>query len=131
MCRCLQLPRSSFYYETREKKDETDLAVRIDDIFRASRDAYGSRKIKIELKKAGLQVSRRKIRKFMKRLGIVSKYTVAQFKVHKQTCNEDQTGNKLARKFDNQEPYAVVVSDLTYVRVKKKMELYLFADRPF
>lgn len=56
----------------------------------------------------------------MKRLGIVSKYTIAQFKIHKQTCNEDQTDNKLARKFDNQEPYAVVVSDLTYVRVKNK-----------
>lgn len=56
----------------------------------------------------------------MREQRIVSKYTVAQFKVHKQTCNEDKIGNKLNRQFDNQEPYAVVISDLTYVQVKNK-----------
>lgn len=56
----------------------------------------------------------------MQERGIVSKYTGAQFKVHKQTCNEDKIGNKLNRQFYNQEPYAVVISDLTFVRVKNK-----------
>ena len=120
MCRCLDLPRSTFYYEAQEKKPETSLQETIVEIFHANRDAYGSRKIKDALSKVGLQVSRRRIRRIMQEQGIVSKYTVAQFKVHKQTCNEDKIGNKLNRQFDNQEPYAVVISDLTYVRVKNK-----------
>lgn len=120
MCRCLNLPRSTFYYEAQEKKSETPLRKAVVEIFHANRDAYGSRKIKDALSKIGLQVSRRRIRRIMKLQGINSKYTVAQFKVHKQTCNEDKIDNKLNRQFDNQEPYAVVISDLTYVRVRNK-----------
>ena len=33
--------------------------------------------------------SRRKIGRIMKQLALVSKYAVAQFKPHKQSCNED------------------------------------------
>ena len=120
MCRCLELPRSTFYYEAQEKKSENSLQKTIVEIFRANRDAYGIRKIKDALSKTELQVSRRRIRRSMQERGIVSKYTGAQFKVHKQTCNEDKIGNKLNRQFYNQEPYAVVISDLTFVRVKNK-----------
>jgi len=34
----------------------------------------------------------------MKKLGLVSKYTVAQFKPQKTNCNEDPIKNKLNRK---------------------------------
>ena len=65
-------------------------------------------------------MSRRLIGRIMKKLGLVSKYTVAQFKPHKQTCNEDPIKNELNREFNGQDPYAVVVSDSTYVRVNHK-----------
>ena len=52
--------------------------------------------------------------------GLVSNYTVKQFKVHKSTCNEDKIENKLNREFDREEKLDVVVSDLTYVNVKGK-----------
>ena len=45
---------------------------------------------------------------------------MAKFKVHKNTCNESAVTNELNREFDNKEPLAVVVSDLTYVRVNHK-----------
>ncbi len=53
----------------------------------------------------------------MKRLGLVSAYTVAAFRPCKAKCNESATKNELNRCFHGQEKYAVVVSDLTYVGV--------------
>ena len=121
MCRCLDLPRSTFYYEASAKQtDESSLESSIRNIFISNREVYGSRKIKVELKKLGLQVSRRRIRRIMKKLGIVSKYTIAKFKVHKTTCNEEKIENKLDRQFDGHPPYSAIISDLTYVRVNNK-----------
>ena len=58
--------------------------------------------------------------KIMKKHGLVSVYTVAQFKPHKQKCNEEPIANQLNREFHSDRPSALVVSDLTYVRVNKK-----------
>jgi len=120
MCKCLNIPRSTYYYEATVKLDESDLEEKIAQIFHDNHDVYGTRKIKNELKKSNLIVSRRKIGRVMKKLGLVSKYTIAQFKPHKEKCNEDPIKNELNRQFDGQAPYAVVVSDLTYVRVNYK-----------
>ena len=68
---------------------------------------YGSRKIKVELKKENITASRRKIRRIMDKYGLVSNYTINQFKVYKSTCNEEKITN-------------MVISDLTYVRVRNK-----------
>ena len=53
----------------------------------------------------------------MNQEGLVSNYTVAQFKPHVDKCNESNVANLLNRKFDEQPLLNVVVSDLTYVRV--------------
>jgi putative transposase len=53
----------------------------------------------------------------MKEQGLVSKYTVAQFKPTKTTCNESTVANTLNREFDQDQEFKVIVSDLTYVRV--------------
>lgn len=55
----------------------------------------------------------------MKEQGLVSKYTVAQFKVSKSSVNESEIGNVLNRDFDSHKPLEVIVSDLTYVRVEQ------------
>lgn len=120
MCKCLNIARSTYYYEATMKTDESELESRISRIFHDNHDVYGTRKIKRELKKADCQVSRRRIERIMKKLGLVSKYTVAQFKLNNQKCNEDPVKNELNREFNGQAPYAVVVSDLTYVRVNYK-----------
>lgn len=54
---------------------------------------YGQRKVKVELGKLGWTVSRRRIGRIMKEQGLVSKYTVAQFKPSKTSCNESKVGN--------------------------------------
>lgn len=65
----------------------------------------------------------------MQEQGLVSSYTVAQFKPFKSKVNEDPVKNKLNRNFDNQDELAVVVSDLTYLRVNGKWQyVCLFVD---
>ena len=116
MCRVLQVNRSTYYYEEKPKPDESELSSEIAEIFKVSRNNYGTRKIKQELMKTGKQVSRRRIGRIMKREGLVSNYTTAQFKPQKDTCNESKTKNILNRQFDGQGYRNVVISDLTYVR---------------
>ncbi|WP_148277962.1 IS3 family transposase, partial [Paenibacillus popilliae] len=76
---------------------------------------YGTRKIKVKLHERGIVVSRRRIGRIMKEQGLVSTYTVAQYKPHKTKCNEEATANNLNREFDQTELKRFVVSDLTYV----------------
>jgi ribosomal protein S8 len=131
MCSVLQIPRSSYYYKPEpaihEDKQKLEDAVR--DIFSKSRNNYGTRKIKVELAKRSLPASRRKIGEIMKKHGLVSTYTVMQYKPYKTDSNESEAQNQLQRKFNQDEPYAVVVSDLTYVRVAGKWNyVCLFVD---
>jgi putative transposase len=89
MCAVLQLPRSTYYYEAKIRDhQEEELTTLIIKIFKDSRNIYGQRKIKKELQKQGWTVSRRRIGRIMKQQGLVSKYTVAQFKTKKATVNE-------------------------------------------
>ncbi|MFC5700937.1 IS3 family transposase [Cohnella faecalis] len=131
MCSVLQLPRSTYYYEPVPAPDlqEQQLEEVVIEIFKSSRNNYGTRKIKVELTRKSLQVSRRKIGRVMKRHGLVSTYTVAQYKPHKAAPNEAEIGNVLQREFSQEKPLAVVVSDLTYVRVDAKWNyVCLFVD---
>lgn len=122
MCGVLQIARSTFYYEAQERDDseEEELTELIVEIFKSSRNIYGQRKIKAELKKKDWIVSRRRIKRIMNEQGLVSKYTVAQFKPMKSSCNESETGNSLDREFDQEDELKIIVSDLTYVRVQQK-----------
>ena len=117
MCKVLKIPRSTYYYEAKEKTNDTTLETTIIKIFKDSRSTYGTRKIKVELSKLGYQISRRRIGRIMKANGLVSRYTIAQFKPHVDRCNESKTANLVKRNFKHQEQLNVVVSDLTYVRV--------------
>ena len=129
MCKVLQLPRSTYYYEVKERVSEDDITSEVIEIFQASRQNYGTRKIKFELKKRGKIVSRRRIGRIMNEQGLVSSYTVAQFKPHAKSCNESEQKNELDREFKQDEQLAAIVSDLTYVRVNKKWHyICVFVD---
>src|SRR4051812_1818737 len=109
MCHVLQFPRSTYYYEAKEQsKSEDELTAAIIDIFNKCRQNYGTRKIKHELKKLGMVSSRRRIGRIMKENGLVSKYTIAQFKPHVDKCNESMVKNELNREFDQQNELSVV-----------------------
>ncbi len=55
MCRVLQVNRSTYYYEAKQRPDEIGLSTEITEIFKPSRNNYGTRKIKKELMKTGIQ----------------------------------------------------------------------------
>lgn len=120
MCRKLEIPRSLVYYKRKTKKINSKLENAVIKIFKNSRNNYGSRKIKVELEKENITASRRLIRRIMDKYGLISNYTVKQFKLHKNGCNEDKIANEVNRKFDNRKYLEVVISDLTYVKVKDK-----------
>lgn len=120
MCRTLNIPRSLVYYKKKTRVYNTKLENAVISIFRESKNNYGSRKIKVELKKQNIVASRRKIREIMDKYRLVSNYTVKQYKVHKSSCNEDKVDNIVNREFDNRNDLEIVVSDLTYVNVAGK-----------
>ena len=51
MCKLLSVARSTYYYESAAKPDESELENKIETIFHNNHDVYGTRKIKRELKK--------------------------------------------------------------------------------
>ncbi|MDD4347215.1 MAG: IS3 family transposase, partial [Desulfitobacteriaceae bacterium] len=117
MCRVLKVNRSTYYYEAKPQVIDDSVEKAVVKIFKDNQRVYGTRKIKVELKKLSMVVSRRRIGRFMKNNGLVSAYTVAQYKPHKTTCNESEIKNELNREFQKDVPLEAVVSDLTYVRV--------------
>jgi transposase InsO family protein len=117
MCKVLKISRSSYYYKAKERKEEKVLVTEIVEIFRRSRNNYGTRKIKSKLSERNRTVSRRRISRIMKQEGLVSSYTKAKYRTKKDTCNDSKIENKLDRQFSKQPYRNVVVSDLTYVRV--------------
>src|SRR5699024_12522860 len=84
-----------------------------------SRRMNRQKKIKEKLKDLGFIVSRRRIGRIMAEQGLVSKYTIVQYKPMKTVVNEEKISNRLNREFDEKDELEVVVSDLTYVRVGK------------
>lgn len=117
--------------KVKEQPNEDDLTEAIVEIFHKNRKAYGTRKIKVRLQEQGFVVSRRRIGRIMKEQGMVSAYTVAQYKPHKTACNEATTANVLDREFQQTEAKRFVVSDLTYVKVQNKWHyIYVLVD-PF
>ena len=131
MCKVLQVNRSTYYYESKTEEFIDEISPKVIDIFMASRNNYGTRKIKVELKKAGYIVSRRKVGRIMRENGLVSNYTVAQYRPHSDKCNESKIENELNRQFNTNQPYAAVVSDLTYVRVGKRWNYVCLISGPF
>jgi SOS response regulatory protein OraA/RecX len=78
MCRALNISRGMIYYTPKENKVNTELESEVIAIHKASRNHYGTRKIKRKLAKKGYQVSRRRIGKIMKKYDLVSTYTKKQ-----------------------------------------------------
>lgn len=73
MCRLLKIPRSLVYYHNKTRlhidvkdKEEIYLENKVIEIFRDSRNNYGTRKIKKELERNNIKVSRRKIGRIMR-----------------------------------------------------------------
>ena len=126
MCRLLGIPRSSYYYKAADLVAESELEASVEKIFLENQKRYGARKIKQKLEQEGVTVSRRRIRRVMKRLNLVSLYQEAAFKPYSKGKNEAPIPNHLDRQFDAKNPLEAIVTDLTYVRVKNRWAYVCF-----
>ena len=120
MCKILNIPRQTYYYQAQPVKNESELEEVVQEEFIRNRKAYGTRKLKKCLAKRDLQLSRRRIGRIMKQRGLTSTYTIAHFKGQRTACNEAETANVLDRTFTQEQPLEAIVTDLTYVRVGKR-----------
>jgi len=117
MCKVLKISRSTLYYKEKPRLVDVELENAVTEEFRRSRNNYGTRKLKIVLKRRNIVASRRKIGKIMKKYNLVSNYSLRRAKKNKSTVNNDATANIVNREFDGRAKYEVVVSDLTYVKI--------------
>lgn len=125
MCKVLGMSRSNFYYGTttavvnQQKKEDEEQALKkkISTIFRQHRSVYGASKIKVELENLGETVSKRRVRRLMQELELVSTYARPSYKPMKTPTNEAAYRNVLNRQFQTGQQLTILVSDLTYVRV--------------
>jgi transposase InsO family protein len=113
-----------YYYHTRLGKEggskatvDDELGDQIAEVFKRNRCVYGSRKIKAELTRIGKVASRRRICRIMKLRGLVPQIGRLKPNRMRMRTNQGPQRNILNRQFTQQEPYAVIVSDLTYVKV--------------
>ena len=120
MCQCLGISRQTYYYQPKKKQSEAEIEEAVTETFYQNRKVYGTRKIKKSLENQGIRVSRRKIGRIMKNRGLKSTYTMAYYKHHGTSCNEEPVKNLLNREFSHKNPLEAIVTDLTYVRVGKK-----------
>jgi transposase InsO family protein len=120
MSKILGINRSTVYYKKKGKKAETELENAVIKEFYKGRENYGTRKLKKELEKRNIRVSRRKIGKIMEKYSLVSKYTIRNKKKKISPVNNDKVGNIVNREYDNRKKYEVVVSDLTYIKIGGK-----------
>lgn len=127
MCKYLEISKNAFYWwlnnEKTSKLDDNKemLQKMIKTIFDESKQVYGSYRIKAELERHGLHISRPYVARLMKNMGLKSVLS-KKFKVMTTDSKHDYplAGNILNRDFFVKELGKVWVSDITYVKVGKK-----------
>jgi putative transposase len=121
MCQYLDVCRSSYYdwrnhcHLARTREDES-IMEQITMIFNASRQNYGTRRIKRMLAKKNILVSRRRIGRLMKKMKLTCK-TKQRFKPITTLSNHKQplAANLLNRQFSVDAPDKCYVGDITYL----------------
>ena len=123
LCEALQIPRGTYY--NRKKKGDLpssyelayrELSVLIREIFYQSNERFGRNPIKYKLQERGYQVSKMRISRLMKEMGLqvkVAPYTLE----HKKSLSRNKFRNLIRGEFSPEAPNLVWASDITYVKV--------------
>ncbi len=121
--RLLSLNRSGLYYRKQApSREEIALKRRIDEIY-TRRPFYGSRRIAVALRQAGQRISRKRVQRYMRAMGLAG---IAPRK----SLSKRHPGHKiypyLLRNVTAQHPNHIWGIDITYIRLKHGW-LYLVA----
>ena len=120
MCRCLAVSRSGYYAwrkrspSTRATRDR-HLKVEIAASHRASRRTYGSPRILRDLRAEGHRVSRKRVARLMRELGLVGRRKRRFVTTTDSRHRSPVAPNVLMRDFDVAEPNTAWATDITYI----------------
>ncbi|MDF1685103.1 MAG: IS3 family transposase [Legionellaceae bacterium] len=124
MCDVLGVGRSSYYDWLKNTPspraiENQNIAKKIKQIFIEYRGNYGTRRIRKELIKKEISVSRRRVGKLMKQLGLMCK-TKRKFKVTTDSNHQSPIApNILKRDFSAVAPDLKYVGDITYIATQE------------
>lgn len=124
MCRVLQVSRSGYYeFLSRPPSchqiEDDELRPQIQAAFKTGRKNYGTRRIKRELKKQKIAVSRRRIGRLMQEEQLQVQ-TKRKFKVTTDSNHDKPIApNLLEREFTVDTPDTVYVGDITYIPTRE------------
>jgi putative transposase len=120
LCRVLEVSRSGFYASLGRKpsahaRRDSQLAAQIAIIQRESKQRCGARQVHAELQARGFRVSRKRVARLMRAMGLQStrkrRYRSTTDSSHKQPV----AGNVLARRFTASKPNTAWVTDITCI----------------
>lgn len=122
-CRILGVNRSTFYYTPKPENSYTlDLMAKMDELY-IKKPYLGSRGMTRYLKRAGLLVNRKKVRRLMEKMGISAIYRKPNTS---RVNNEHKIHPYLLNEIEITRPNQVWCTDITYIPMKKGF-LYLVA----
>jgi putative transposase len=120
LCRLLNIPKSSYYQfianAGRKECGDKELVSQIKEIQSHNYHSYGYRRVQEKLKQSGLNCSKRRLQKTMKKYQLNPKYKKKCRITTNSQHNRTIKGNKLDRQFKVNSPNTHWVSDLTYVK---------------
>ena len=125
LCRVLNVSTSGYYNWIKRKEspraeENRLLGEWIVEIFHASRSTYGSRRLRRCLVEHGVRISRRRVARIKRKLGLICK-AQRRFKVITTDSNHSMpiSPNHLNREFDVEQPDQAYVGDITYIATKE------------
>ena len=123
MCRVFKVSRSSYYYWLKypigkRSQQIKEMENRIQAVYFKAKGRYGSPRIREELCKSGTDVSLPTVAKYMKRMGLKSKYSRKYKPTTDSSHKEPVADNILNRDFTSFSPSSKCVSDITYLPTK-------------
>ena len=122
-CALLGVARSSFYYRSRpESAAELELLKRLDRIF-TDHPVYGSRRLQMALRRDGISIGRRRVRRLMRKLGL---WAVRPKRNTSKRHPEHKVYPYLLRGKTIDQPNQVWAADITYIAMQHGF-LYLVA----
>ncbi|MGM9511708.1 IS3 family transposase [Larkinella sp. GY13] len=125
MCKVLNVSSSGYYYWRKHpidirQQNQNQLVNHIRRVHKQSESSYGSPRIADELREQGVKVSRNRIARLMRKIGIRS-IVYKKYRVQTTDSNHDYplAINLLNRDFCAERPSQKWVSDITYIATKE------------
>jgi transposase InsO family protein len=120
LCRVVGVTRQGYYSFAKRglgqrALDDEQLKAEVAESFRQSRDTYGSPRIHRDLQARGRRVSKRRVEKTMKALGIAPRLRRSFRRTTVADPTHPKAKNILNRNFTASRPDEVWVSDITYI----------------